>query len=77
MIGLDSIGTGVMKVWKKVNKLWVDKEVESGLGYRKLDTGFVAHPIDIPGETKEHALTGEYYLQCDNQLVFSRIFLCI
>lgn len=50
-----------------VDRMWEDGEVRSGLAYRKLDTGFVAHPIDIPGEMKEHALTGEYYLQCDNQ----------
>lgn len=52
-----------------VDRMWADGEVRSGLAYRKLDTGFVAHPIAIPGEMKEPALTGEYYLQCDNRWV--------
>ena len=46
--------------------LWRSGVVKSGLPFRKIDTGFLAHPIDVPEDTKEHALTGNFYLTCNN-----------
>jgi hypothetical protein len=47
--------------------LWRSGVVVTDLPYRKVNTGFVAHPIDVPEDTKEHALTGNFYLTCNNK----------
>lgn len=51
-------------------QMWETRVVKSELPYRKLDTGFVAHPVEVDGDTKEHALSGNCYFVCDNQYVF-------
>ena len=43
--------------------VWQRKQVKSGLPFRKVDTGLVAYPLVMPGEMKEHAITGDFYLQ--------------
>ena len=51
---------------RKDQTMWRDGVVRTNLPFRKVNTGFVAHPIDVPDDTKEHALTGNFYLTCNN-----------